>query len=150
MRYKKKTIRWHGAWKIRAPREKVYQLMTEFDRWGELMPGIVKSARVVSRTDSTVILEGVFNILGREGRGVMNFRLHPLVGYDADNTSEKLGEEKETVRLEEIPEGTLYKWTVDARPNGILVNLLGSFLNPFIRRFYERTIIDPLRRALER
>ena len=144
-----KPIRWQGSWIIHAPHDKVYQLMTDFDRWAELMPGIVKSARVVSRTESAVVLDGVFNILGREGRGVMNFRLYPLVGYDADNTSEKLGEEKETVRLEQIPEGTLYKWTVDAKPNGIHVRLLGKFLSYFIRRFYERTIIKPLRRALE-
>lgn len=144
-----KPVRWHGSWVIRAPREKVYQKMTEFDRWADLMPGIVKSARVVSRTDSVVILDGVFNILGREGRGMMNISLHPSDGYDAENISAKLGEEKENVRLEEIPEGTLYKWTVDAQPNGIHVRLLGGFLNGFIRRFYERTIINPLRRAVE-
>ncbi|MGH9947936.1 MAG: SRPBCC family protein [Pyrinomonadaceae bacterium] len=144
-----KPVRWQGSWVIRAPREKVYKWMTDFDRWAELMPDIVKSARVISRTDSTVVLDGVFRILGREGRGVMNIRLHPLAGFDADNTSEKLGEEKETVRFEEIPEGTLYKWTVEVKPSGIHVHLLSKFLGYFIRRFYERTIIKPLSRAVE-
>ncbi|MGH9947931.1 MAG: SRPBCC family protein [Pyrinomonadaceae bacterium] len=144
-----KPLRWQGSWIIRAPQDKVYALMTDFDSWAELMPDIVKSARVVRRTESAIVLEGIFNILGREGNGVMNFQLHPLLGYDAENASEILGEEKETVRLETISEGTLYKWTVDAKPNGIHVRLLGKFLGHFIRRFYERTIIEPIRQALE-
>ena len=144
-----KPVRWQGSWVIRAPRDKVYQKMTDFEHWAELMPGIIKSARVVSRTNSSVILDGVFSILGRRGRGVMNIRLYPLSGYDAENISAKLGEEKEQVRLEEIPEGTLYKWTVDAQPNGIHVHLLSGFLSRFVHRFYERTIIKPLRQALE-
>ena len=144
-----KPIRWQGSWVIRAPPEKVYQWMTDFDRWAELMPDIVKSARVVSRTDSAVVLDGVFSILGREGHGVMNIQLHPLTGFDADNISEKLGEEKETVRFEQIPEGTLYKWAVDVNPRGIHIHLLSRFIGYFVRRFYERTIIKPLSRALE-
>lgn len=144
-----KPIRWEGAWTIRAPRDKVYQWMTDFDRWAEMMPGIVKSARVVSRAETAVVLEGEFNLLGRTGRGVMNIRLHPPAGFDADNVSERLGEEKETIRFEETPEGTLYKWAVDAKPNGVHVRLLSKFLGYFVRRFYERTIIKPLREALE-
>ena len=144
-----KPIRWQGSWVIRAPPEKVYRWMTDFDRWAELMPDIVKSARIVSRTDSSVVLDGVFSILGREGHGVMTIQLHPLAGFDADNTSEKLGEEKETVRFEKIPEGTLYKWVVDVNPRGIHIHLLSRFIGYFVRRFYERTIIKPLSRALE-
>lgn len=144
-----KPIRWEGAWTIRAPRDEVYRWVTDFERWAELMPGIVKSARVISRTETAVVLEGEFNLLGRKGRGVMNIRLRPPAGYDADNVSEKLGEEKEAIRLEEIPEGTLYKWAVDAMPKGIHVRLPGKFAGYFVRRFYERTIIKPLRGALE-
>ena len=144
-----KPIRWEGSWTIRAPRDEVYRWMTDFDHWAKKMPGIVKSARVVSRTETAVVVKGEFNLLGRKGRGVMNIRLHPLAGFDADNDSEELGEEKETVRFEEIPEGTLYKWVVDAKPNGFHVRLLSRFLGYFVRRFYERTIIKPLKGALE-
>ena len=144
-----KPVRWEGSWTVRAPREKVYEWMTDFEHWPELMPGIVKSAHVVSRTETAVILDGEFNLLGRTGRGVMNIRLHPLAGFDADNTSKELGDEKETVRFEEIPEGTRYHWAVDARPKGVHIHLLSKFIGYFVRRFYERTIIKPLRQALE-
>lgn len=144
-----KPTRWEGSWIIRAPRDKVYEWATDFEHWSELMPGIVKSARVISRTETAVVLEGEFNLLGRTGRGVMKIRLHPPAGYDADNDSAELGEEKETIRFEEIPEGTLYKWSVDAKPKGIHIHLLSKFVGYFIRRFYERTIIKPLKRALE-
>ena len=80
----------------------------------------------------------------------MDICLYPLTGFDAENSSEELGEEKESVRLEEVPEGTLYKWTVHARPKGFHVQLLSRFIGFFIRRFYERTIIKPLRHALEK
>lgn len=144
-----KPVRWEGSWTVRAPREKVYEWMTDFERWPELMPGIVKSARVVSRTETAVVLDGEFNLLGRHGRGVMSIRLHPPAGFDADNTSEELGDEKETVRFEEIPKGTRYHWAVDAKPKGVHIHLLSKLIGYFVRRFYERTIIKPLRRALE-
>ncbi|HEY0100428.1 MAG TPA: SRPBCC family protein [Pyrinomonadaceae bacterium] len=57
-----KTVRWAGAWLIRAPRNEVYALMTDFERWPETLPGIVEQARVISRTDTAVVLEGDFNL----------------------------------------------------------------------------------------
>lgn len=79
----------------------------------------------------------------------MTIRLNRPVGYESSNVSENLGEECEFVRLEEVPEGTLYKWNVEAKPNGRVIRIFGRFLQPFIRRFYERTMINPIRKELE-
>lgn len=145
-----KPIRWEGSWVIRAPRDSVYEKMMDFENWPELFPEMVKSIRVIKRTDRAAVLEGDFNLLGRRGRGLMNIRLQPPVGYDADNTSEELGDEKESLRFEEVSEGTLYRWTVDARPKGSINHLLGMLFGFFVRWYYERTLIKPLRKALER
>ncbi|MDQ3802356.1 MAG: SRPBCC family protein [Acidobacteriota bacterium] len=145
-----RPARWRGAWVVRAPREKVYEVMTDFEGWPKLFPEMVKSIRVVSRTDATAVLEGDFELMGRRGRGLMNIRLSPPAGYDADNSSEELGSERETLRFEVVPEGTLYRWAVDARPRGFFNLLLGKLFGFYVRRFYERTLISPLRKALEK
>jgi hypothetical protein len=80
----------------------------------------------------------------------MNIRPHPPSGYEADNASEELGDERETLRFEETPEGTRFKWAVDAKPKGVLNHLLGLLLGFYARRFYERTLISPLRKAMEK
>jgi Polyketide cyclase / dehydrase and lipid transport len=145
-----KPARWEGTWVVRAPRRKVYEAMTDFEGWPRRFPEMVKSVRVVSRTEAEAVLEGEFVLMGRRGRGRMNIRLLPPTGYDADNTSEELGSERETLRFEEVPEGTLYRWAVDARPKGFFDHLLGRLFGFYVRRYYERTLITPLRKALER
>jgi hypothetical protein len=144
-----KPVRFHGAWIIRAPRDRVYTLMMDFERWPELFPEMVEAIRVVSRNDKTAVLEGDFNLVGRRGHGVMNIRLRPPSGYDADNTSEELGNEKESLWFEVIPEGTLFKWEVIAEPKGVWTRLLARLLGFYVRRFYKRTLIRPLRNAVE-
>ena len=90
-----RPVRWRGEWLIKAPQDRVYELMTDFERWPERFPEMVKSLKVVNRGDSCATLEGEFELLGRRGRGVMSLRLRPPSGYDADNTSEELGAERE-------------------------------------------------------
>lgn len=125
-------------------------MMTDFENWPNAFPEMVKSVKIVSRTDTAAVLEGDFELMGRRGRGLMNIRLIPPAGYDADNASEELGNEKETLRFEETPEGTLYRWAVDAQPKGFFNHLLGKLFGFYVRRFYERALIKPLRKALEK
>ena len=145
-----RPVRWEGEWLIRAAREEVYAAMTDFENWPNLFPRMVKSVRLTSRTDTTAVLEGEFELMGRRGRGLMNIRLKPPEGYDADNASEELGSEKETLRFEEVSGGTLFRWAVDARPKGVVNHLLGALFGFYVRMFYERTLIKPLRKALEK
>ena len=144
-----KPVRWRGAWLIGAPRARVYELMTDFERWPERFPEMVKFIQVVSRADTSAVLEGEFDLLGRRGRGRMHLKLQPPSGYDADNTSAEFGREKEKLRFEEIPEGTLFKWEVEAEPKGFFDHLLGRFAGFYVRRFYEKTLIGPLKKAVE-
>ena len=144
-----RTVRFHGAWVIQASRASVYELMTDFEKWPERFPKMVKAIRVVQRNEKSASLEGEFNLVGRRGRGVMNIRLHPPSGYDADNTSDELGKEKESIRFDEVPGGTLYRWEVNAEPTGLLTPLLGRLFGFYVRRFYERTLITPLKKAVE-
>lgn len=88
-----KPIQWNGSCIIRAPRDKVHEWATDFDRWPELMPGIVKSLSVNSRSETEVLLKGVFNILGRQWNGLMTIRPLRNIGYDSKNTSARLGQE---------------------------------------------------------
>lgn len=145
-----RPARWNGSWTIRAPRERVYEAMTDFENWPNLFPRMVKSIRVVSRTDAEAVLEGDFVLLGRKGRGVMRVTLDPPRGYVAANSSEELGEERETLEFEESPGGTHYRWAVEAKPKGFLNHLLGIVGGFYVRRYYERTLIVPLRKAVER
>lgn len=64
-----RPVHWEGAWVIRAPRERVYELMTDFEKWPEVFPDMVKSIRVVSRTEMTAVVEGDFELVGNRGRG---------------------------------------------------------------------------------
>ncbi len=79
----------------------------------------------------------------------MRIVLDPPDGYTADNTSEELGEERETLEFKEISEGTLYHWSVYAKPKGLIDYFLGVLFGFYVRRYYERTLIRPLKEALE-
>ncbi|MFN2513174.1 MAG: SRPBCC family protein [Pyrinomonadaceae bacterium] len=145
-----RVVHWRGDWIIHASRKQVYALMTDFENWPSLMPGIVKSTRVVERTDTTAIVHGVFTLLGQKGEGLMNIQLDPPHGYYAENVSRQLGKEWETLQFQEVDQGTLFIWSVKVEPKKFIVRLMAPFLSLPIRWFYKRTIILPVRRALEK
>ena len=52
-----KTIRLERSWIVRAPREKVYEIMTDFEKVPEYFPGVAKSARIASQQGNRPAVE---------------------------------------------------------------------------------------------
>jgi carbon monoxide dehydrogenase subunit G len=144
-----KPIHWWGSWLIRAPREQVFAMMTDFDNWPRMMPRVVKSARIIERDENTVVLSGSFSILGQRGDAVMNIRLDPPGEWVAQNHSGQLGRETEIIRFEAVDLGTRLTWEVDVEPKKRVVRLVAPLLTFPIRWFYQRAIVQPLRNSLE-
>lgn len=146
-----KQIRLEGAYIIKAPREKVYEIMTDFENVPKHFPSVAKSARVLKRDGNNLIVEVETKafLFSKTYKVRMETTLRPNEGFTSVNTS-SLGVEHEVVNFEEIPEGTrmVYRNDVEIKSRffRIFANLL---LKKIALKYWEHAVINKLKKMLE-
>lgn len=135
---------------LKAPREAIYKIITDFENIPKYFPSVAKSARFISRNGNNFIVEAQTKAFF--GSKTFNVRmvgqLQPPTGFVSTNTS-SLGVEHEVFRMEEIPEGTKIHYVNDV-----------EITNPFFRRFsflikyvalwyWKRAVFSKLKQMLE-
>ena len=80
----------------------------------------------------------------------METTLRPTEGFTSVNTS-SLGIEHETLNLETTPDGAKIIYVNDVEVRSLFFRILGRFLLKRVAlRYWERAIIDKLRKMLEK
>ena len=146
-----KQIHLEGAYIIKAPRERVYEVITDFENAPKYFPAVAKSARVVKREGDGLVVEVETKaFLGsRTFKVHMETRLRPNEGFSSTNTS-SLGVEHEVLSLEAIPEGTRIAYTNDVEIKNRFFQIFGNFLIKRIAlKYWEHAVISKLKRMLE-
>jgi carbon monoxide dehydrogenase subunit G len=146
-----KSIHLAGSYIIRAPRHRVYEVLTDFESAPRHFPRVAKSARVLRRDgdDLEVEVETKAFLGSRTFRVHMETHLRPDRGFTSTNTS-SVGVEHEVVTLEDVPEGTRFVYVNDMDVTSRIFRLLGGFLIRTVAlRYWERAYIGRLREMLE-
>jgi hypothetical protein len=145
-----KSIDLKGTWKLRASRDSVYGIMSDFERMPEYFPKVAESMEIVRKDGERLEIEGVAKSFGRRIPVKMEVTLRPPFGFVSDNVSELGTSGHEEFMIEDDPEGcrinysysvTLHRWwlRIFARP------LIGLYA----MRFWEKAVIDVLKKMLE-
>lgn len=99
---------------IKAPREKIYKIMTDFENLPKYFPSVAESARYISRDGNNFVVEAKTKaFLGSKTFTVLMVgQLQPPKGFISKNTS-SLGIEQESFMMEEIPGGAIILYIND-------------------------------------
>lgn len=101
----------HGKYLIKAPKQKVYEIITDFERSVDLFPDVAKSIKILERSGNTLRIEAQTrpNRFSKLYTVFMETELDPPDGFHSINTS-AVGVEDETVRLVETDDGTVFDY----------------------------------------
>ncbi len=149
---KSKIIRLERYYTIKAPREAVYRIITDFENVPKYFPSVAKSAQFINRDGNNFVVEAQTKaFFGSKTFAVrMEGRLNPPAGFASTNTS-SLGIEREVFTMEETPEGTKIHYINDVEITSPLFRLFGGLLIKNIAlKYWEHAVFDKLKKMLEK
>lgn len=146
-----KTVTLRGKYLIKAPKDKVYELISDFERSVKLFPDVAKSMTVLERNGINLKIEAQTkpSKFSKTFTVHMDTQLNPPHGFHSINTS-SVGVEDETVRLVDAEDGTIFDYENTMQiTNKFYRPIANLFVGKFALKFWEKKYIAPLKRLLE-
>ncbi len=148
---KSKPIHLETHYLIKAPREKIYAIMTDFENLPRYFPSVAKEAKVLMRDGNRFVVEAKTKAFfgSKTFTVLMEGELQPPRGLISTNTS-SLGVEKESFMMEEIPEGTRIDYVNDVEITSWFFRIFGNILIKHLALWYwERAVFRKLKTMME-
>ena len=142
-----KHINLKGEWIIKAPRDKVYEIVSDFEKMPERFPKVAESLKIVERNGNMLTIDGKAKSFGTVLPVKMKTQLIPPKGFISDNENAKLGTSgHEEFMMEEVPEGTkiTYLYQLDIHKKWLRI-IAKPFIQWFAMGVWKRAFIDRLR-----
>jgi len=144
-----KKIYLKRSWVIKAPRERVYEIMSDFENMPKNFPRVARSVKIINRDGNKLEIEAEARSFGRVFPVKMKTELRPPEGYVSDNIS-PIGRGHEEFLMAEVPEGTRINYTYDYEIRNPFFRFFAKILiGWYAMRFWEKAVIDKLRKMLE-
>lgn len=146
-----KTVTLRGRYLIKAPKEKVYKIITDFEQSTKLFPDVAKSIKIIEQNGQQLKIEAVTKPFKFSKAYVVSMvtQLNPPNGFSSINTS-LVGIEDETVRLETTKEGTIFDYKNTMKITNKLYRPIANLLiKKLALKFWEKKYIIPLKNLLE-
>lgn len=121
-----------GSWFINAPREKVYEIMSDFEAMPQNFPGVAKSLKIIERDGNKLKIEAIAKGFGKEMTAYMDTELIPPKGYISFNNSPITKDGIEKFLMEDENGGTRINYTYDIEVRNPLLRL---FAKPILGGF---------------
>lgn len=147
-----------GSWVVKAPREKIYKIMTDFENIPKYFPDIAKSVSILDKNNNNVKLILKNTIANKDIEVKRNIQLNPPEGYKAYDSSES-SDSFTDFFMTETPQGTKIDITTDFEIDNIFYALIfrifsivfipNFWLKSVIKKRLEQTIINKLKAILE-
>jgi carbon monoxide dehydrogenase subunit G len=147
-----KPVHLESFYNIRASREEIYQIITDFENLPEYFPAVAKSARLISRDGNNFVVEVQTKAFfgSRTFHVRMEGQLRPPEGFVSTNVS-SLGIEHEIFMMEEISEGTKIHYVNDVEIKSPFFRIFGGFLIKKVAlRYWESVVFSKLKQMLEK
>jgi len=146
-----KKILLQKSWVIKAPRQEVYTIMSDFKNMPKYFPKVAQSLRILKRDGNKLSIEAKAKSFGRVITAQMETQLRPPLGYVSDNKSALGTCGHEEFLMEEVPEGTKINYSYDLELKNPILRVLGGLLiGNYALRFWEHAVIDKLKEMLEK
>lgn len=138
------------SWIIKAPREEIYKIMSDFENMPKYFPEVAESLKIIKREGNNLEIDAKAKTFGKTVLVKMKTQLKPPFGYISDNVNINSRGHEEFL-MEEIEEGTRINYTYDVELNNPVFKFFGKFLiGWYAMRFWERAVIDKLKKMLEK
>lgn len=136
---------------VKAPRQEIYKIMTDFENMPKYFPAVAKSAKCISRNGNDFIVEAQTKaFFGSKTFTVhMEGQLRPPEGFASTNTS-SLGIEHEVFTMEEIPEGTRIHYVNEVEIKSRFFRVFSFLIKGVALWYWKRAVFDKLKRMLEK
>lgn len=147
----KNEINLQAKWLIKAPQSEVFELIVNFEKWPEYFPKVADSLQVTKRKGNSLEIEAAVRSFGQIFPVSMKTRILPGEGFTSDNQSSKFGTSgHEKLLLSSCPEGTVidYSYQVTLHKRWLRV-VARPLIGWFSMRYWEKAVIDELRKKLE-
>lgn len=147
-----KQITLRGAWFIKASLPEVFDIVTDFEKFPKHFPKVAQSIQIVKRNGDNLEMNAGVKSFGKTFSVVMKTQILPGKGFISDNQSPEFGTSgHEELLLSEHAGGTMinYKYQVTIHKRWLRM-VARPLISWFSMRYWERAVIDELRKKLER
>ncbi len=147
-----KQITLHGSWLVKAPLEKVFNIMTDFEKFPEYFPEVAESVRVTRREENYLEMEAGVRSFGKLYPVTMKTRIIPGKGFISDNDSPVFGTSgHEEFILSESQGGTRIDYTYQVSIHKPWLRIVATpLIKLYSMKHWEKAVIDRLRKMLEK
>lgn len=148
-----KKLHLTGSWKIFAPREEIYKIISDFENMPKNFPSVAQSLKIVEKKGNNLIIEATAKSFGTTFPITMKTVLNPPIGFISDNINHKfkaVGHEE--FLMAEIATGTQinYSYEYDISNSHLLLRLVAKpLLAWFGLWFWKRAVIDKIKIMLK-
>lgn len=147
-----KDITLNAQWIIRAPITEVFTMMTDFEKFPINFPKVADSIQIVKREGNSLEIEAMVKSFGQTFPVKMKTNILPGRGFISDNDSPKFGTSgHEELLLTEHQGGTMIDYTYQVSIHKRWLRIVAKpLIGWFSMKFWEKAVIDELRKKLEK
>lgn len=146
-----KHISLKGSWVIKAPIDKIFKIISDFENMPKNFPTVAESLIITKKDGNNLEIDARAKSFGMIFPVKMKTEIIPERGYVSLNENPKLGiSGREEFLMEEIVDGTRinYVYEVDIH-NKWLRLIAGPLLGIYSMKFWEKAFIDKLKDILK-
>lgn len=142
----------HDRWLVKAPREDVFRIMTDFEKFPENFPKVAESIRIKKREGNDLEIEATVKSFGKKFKVKMKTRILPGEGFVSDNDSYQFGTSgHEEILLSPHAEGTSIDYTYQVIIHEKWLRIIAvPLLRWYSMKYWEKAVITRLRVILEK
>lgn len=146
-----KHIHLKGSWIVKAPREEIYKIISDFENMPKYFPTITESVNISEKEGNHQSMNARVKSFGKVFDVKMQTELLPNIGFKSDNESSFGTSGHEEFLMEDIDGGTRITYVYDIEIHRPLLRVIGT---PLIKWFamwsWKRAFIDKLRKIIEK
>lgn len=146
-----KRIHLEGSWIIKAPKEVIYKVVSDFENMPKYFPTVAESVRITEKQGNYQKMEARVKSFGKVFDVKMNTELVPNIGFKSTNTSSFGTSGYEKLLMKDVDDGTKVDYIYEVKIHKPLLRLVAT---PLIKWFamwsWKRAFIDELRKIVER
>ncbi len=146
-----KHIHLKGSWVIKAPKEEIYKIISDFENMPKYFPTIAQSVNIIEKQGNNQKMEARVKSFGKVFDVKMQTELLPNIGFKSSNESSFGTSGYEEFLMEDVDNGTRINYTYDIEIHRTILRAIGT---PLIKWFamwsWKRAFIDKLRKIVEK
>lgn len=139
----KPHITLQGSWFVDAPRDRVFDIITDFESYPEHFPKVTESIRIVERQGDHCRMEAKLKSFASTFDVKMDMQLRPKTGFSSDNESTFGTSGHEEMRLEDEGEGTRIHYVYELNIHKPLLRIVAKpLIKWFAMKAWKKAVID--------